>query len=360
MNRRAAAPVKFLLVDDLEENLLALEAILARDGLTLLTASSATEALEVLLVHDVALALLDVQMPDMDGFELAELMRGSEKTRHIPIIFVTAGIRDRDHIFQGYDAGAVDFLFKPIEPRILQHKAKTFFDLYRQRQELADTLRLNEELLAVVGHDIRNPLNVILMTAGLLESGARDPGTQRAVERLRTSGKRIVHIIEDLLDLSRARLGGGIPVERKRIDLVPVLRRTVAELQTTNPDRAIELHAGGELWGDWDEARMEQVFSNLVGNAVRHGAADTLVVVAAAAEGGSAVATVHNGGAVPEDKLPRLFEPFHFDKGRSQRTEGLGLGLYIVDQIVRAHGGRVEVTSTIADGTTVRVELPRS
>lgn len=360
MNRKAAAPVKFLLVDDLEENLLALEAVLARDGLELLKATSGTAALELLLVHDVALALLDVQMPEMDGFELAELMRGSEKTRHIPIIFVTAGIRDRDRIFQGYDAGAVDFLFKPIEPRILQHKAKTFFDLYRQRQELADTLRLNEELLAVVGHDIRNPLNVILMTAGLLETTAADPGTARAVERLRTSGHRIVHIIDDLLDLSRARLGGGIPVDRKRIDLVPVAKRTVAELQTTNPDRAIELRAEGEQWGDWDMARMEQVFSNLVGNAVRHGKPDEPVVVAVAADDGTVVATVHNGGAVPEDKLPRLFEPFHFDKGRSKRTEGLGLGLYIVDQIVRAHGGRVEVTSTLAAGTTVRLTLPRS
>jgi len=360
VNRKSAAPVKFLLVDDLEENLLALEAILAREGLELLKASSGTAALELLLVHDVALALVDVQMPDMDGFELAELMRGSEKTRHIPIIFVTAGIRDRDRIFQGYDAGAVDFLFKPIEPRILQHKAKTFFDLYRQRQELADTLRLNEELLAVVGHDIRNPLNVILMTAALLENTATDPATKRSVERLRSSGTRVVHIVDDLLDLSRARLGGGIPVDRKRIDLVPVVRRTVAELQTTNPTRTIELVTDGELWVDGDMARLEQVFSNLVGNAVRHGVAEEPVVVAVAADDGRAVATVHNGGAVPEEKLPRLFQPFHFDKGRSQRTEGLGLGLYIVDQIVRAHGGRVEVTSTVSDGTTMRVTLPRA
>ncbi len=114
--------MKCLLVDDLEENLLALSALLQRPDLEILTARSGSEALELLLVHDVALAFLDVQMPEMDGFELAELMRGSERTRQIPIIFVTAGARDRHRLFKGYESGAVDFLFKPIEPHILQNK----------------------------------------------------------------------------------------------------------------------------------------------------------------------------------------------------------------------------------------------
>src|ERR1700743_3026277 len=113
-------PIKFLVVDDTEENLIALDALLARDGLELLKARSGSEALELLLAHDVALALLDVQMPDMDGFELAELMRGSERTRHVPLIFVTAGARDQHRIFKGYETGAVDFLYKPIDAHILR------------------------------------------------------------------------------------------------------------------------------------------------------------------------------------------------------------------------------------------------
>src|SRR3569833_2625323 len=124
--------VKCLLVDDLEENLLALSALLQRPDLEILTARSGREALELLLVHDVALSLLDVHMPEMDGFELAELMRGSERTRNVPIIFVTAGARDRYRQFKGYDSGAVDFLYKPIEPHILQSKADVFFRLFRQ------------------------------------------------------------------------------------------------------------------------------------------------------------------------------------------------------------------------------------
>src|SRR6201993_5236200 len=136
------ARVKCLLVDDLDENLLALSALLRREDVEILQARSGAEALELLLVQDVALALLDVQMPDMDGFELAELMRGAERTKHVPIIFVTAGARDPRRVFKGYETGAVDFLFKPIEPMILKGKTDVFFELYRQRRELSNSLRL--------------------------------------------------------------------------------------------------------------------------------------------------------------------------------------------------------------------------
>ena len=129
--------VTLLLVDDLEENLVAMAALLRGPGLRLLKARTGAEALELLLVNEVALALVDVQMPDMDGFELAELMRGSERTKHVPIVFVTAGAHDRKRLFQGYDSGAVDFLYKPIEPHILTNKVAVFLDLFRQKQALA-------------------------------------------------------------------------------------------------------------------------------------------------------------------------------------------------------------------------------
>src|SRR6187431_2675030 len=133
--------VNVLAVDDVEENLVALAALLNRPALELIRARSGTEALEALLANDIALALLDVQMPGMDGFELAELMRGSERTRHVPIIFVTAGARDPQRVFKGYEAGAVDFLYKPIEPHVLKGKADVFFALYKQKRELAHALR---------------------------------------------------------------------------------------------------------------------------------------------------------------------------------------------------------------------------
>lgn len=137
-------PIKFLIVDDQEANLLVLEGVLKRKGLELLQARSGAEALEILLTHEVALALLDVQMPDMDGFELAELMRGTERTRRVPIIFVTAGATDDLRRFRGYELGAVDFLFKPIDPHILKSKADVFFELARQRSELKAAVRTAE------------------------------------------------------------------------------------------------------------------------------------------------------------------------------------------------------------------------
>ena len=167
--------VTCLIVDDLEENLLVLKALLRRDDVELLTARSGVEALDLLLSHDVALALVDVQMPEMDGFELAELMRGSERTRHIPLIFVTAGAHDPRRVFKGYDTGAVDFLHKPIEPAILRNKAEVFFQLHRQKRQLeqellqrTETLRMNEMFAAVLGHDLRSPLAAIVSAARVL------------------------------------------------------------------------------------------------------------------------------------------------------------------------------------------------
>src|ERR1700760_136976 len=183
-------PVHFLLVDDLEENLLSLEALLRRDGLVLLKARSGDEALELLLQNDIALALVDVQMPGLNGFELAELMRGNERTRRVPIIFVTAGNADSQRGFRGYEAGAVDFIQKPIEADILRSKADVFFELYRQRQQIAmqrDELvaqaealkvadRRKDEFLATLAHELRNPLAPLRHGLDILRKGPETGG----------------------------------------------------------------------------------------------------------------------------------------------------------------------------------------
>jgi two-component system sensor histidine kinase/response regulator len=360
--------IKCLLVDDLNENLLALAALMQSAEVETLTAQSGPEALELLLVHDFALAFLDVQMPDMDGFELAELMRGSERTRHIPIIFVTAGAREQQRVFKGYESGAVDFIYKPIEPHILKNKADVFFQLYRQRQQLAqelkdktETLRLNEMFSALLAHDLRNPLSAILASAQLLKRRSPEPAAQEAAARILSSGNHMGRLIEDMLDLARARLAGGIVIKREPADMKMLVERVVREHQAAAPGRVIDTGCAGDCLGQWDAERIAQVASNLIGNALKHGDPTGPVVVQVDGTCAREVSlVVANTGTIAPDIVPHLFGPFRGGRLPAGRNEGLGLGLYIVYQIVKAHGGRVDVDTGRDPQTRVRVTVPRS
>ena len=232
--------VSFLLVDDLEENLLSLEALLRREELVLLKARSGDEALELLLQNDVALALIDVQMPGLSGFELAELMRGNGRTRRIPIIFVTAGSADYQRRFRGYEAGAVDFIQKPIEPDILRSKADVFFELYRQRQQISlqrDELRIQaealkeadrrkDEFLATLAHELRNPLAPL---RNGLDTLRKNPNGERSADIRDMMDRQLVHLvrlIDDLLDVSRVSQG-KIELRTERINVGEVINAAV-------------------------------------------------------------------------------------------------------------------------------------
>jgi len=359
--------VKCLLVDDLEENLLVLQALLRRTDVELLTARSGAEALDLLLRHDVALALVDVQMPEMDGFELAELMRSSERTRHVPLIFVTAGARDQYRVFKGYDTGAVDFLFKPIEPLILKNKAEVFFQLHRQKQQIeqelrdrTEMLRLQEVFAGVLGHDLRTPLNAIIASAHVLPKLTTEQAVHDVAARVLSSGHRMNRMIADLLDMTRARLGGGIPVDRRAVTAGDIVGRVVEEQRAASPASSIELDICGDTAGQWDDGRLGQLVSNLVGNAVQHGTAGMPVRVEVDGTHLAMVTIVVANSGVPEPTvLATLFDPFQRGRRASDGHDGLGLGLFIAREIVDAHGGRIEVTIEDPDRTVFRVSLPR-
>jgi two-component system, sensor histidine kinase and response regulator len=354
-------PVKFLLVDDIEENLLALEALLRRDGLTLLKARSGMEALELLLAHDVALALLDVQMPGMDGFELAELMRGSERTKHVPIIFVTAGNREAVRLFKGYESGAVDVLYKPIEPLVLKSKADVFFELYVQRREYALALQMNDLFVAILSHDLRNPLGTLVTGAELLEKQLSDQRQLVTLGRMVSAGRRMSGMIAELLDLTRARLfdGVGLARARERADVYALVQRAVEELRGAHPTRQIVLGGARRCVTTGDAERLVQVFSNLIGNALQHGDPSTPVTVDVGCLPLEVTVAVHNAGTIPVEQVSTLFDPFRRRDASRPGTGGLGLGLYISQQIARAHGGTIEVSSSLEAGTTFGVRLPR-
>lgn len=361
------ARIKCLLVDDVPENLVALEALLASDRIEVLKAQSGPQALELLLNHtDVALALLDVQMPDMNGFELAELIRGSERTRHIPLIFITAGSREQNWQFRGYESGAVDFLYKPVDPYMLRTKAQVFFELHERKRALAqqleertEALRVNEMFMAVLSHDLRTPLQAIVMGASLLQRQSDDARVTSLAQRMLQSSDRMTRLIEDLLDVTRIRQAGGLTLTPAPVSMESLVNRALDEVRTGSAGRQIESGTRGDPAGSWDGERLSQVLANLVGNALHHGSPD--IPVRVDVDGSAAhevVVTVSNGGTIPPDLLPHLFNPFHSGARPPGGHRGLGLGLFIAQQIVLSHGGRINAESR--DGMTrFCVTLPR-
>ena len=230
--------------------------------------------------------------------------------------------------------------------------------LVDREQQLRGAARFREEFIGVIGHDLRNPLSAIRTGARLLLKRARlHDGDVAVVERLAASADRMSRMIDELMDFARGRLGGGIPLRRTYVDLHALCADVVEEAQTAH-GRPVTLQTSGDPRGHWDGDRLAQLLSNLVGNALQHSPAGSTVRVAVREEREHAVVEVHNSGpAIPSDQLEHMFEPFR--RGSTASSGGLGLGLYIVNRIVEAHGGRITVTSTDGGGTTFVVHLPR-
>lgn len=370
-------PVKFLLVDDLDENLFALEALLTREGLVLHKARSGEEALELMLRNEYALALLDVQMPGMDGFELAEFMRANDRSRHIPIIFVTAGTGDASRRFRGYEAGAVDFIQKPIETDVLRSKSNVFFDLYEQRRQitaqrdelasLGAALRAADQqknrFLAVLAHELRNPLAVLASGLNILERAKEGVDADHIRMTMRQNIAHVSRLVDDLLDINRIERGKiSLKKEMVRLDRIlpaaldlaqPAIEAANHRLQVEMPGTAITLEA--------DPARLIQIISNIVGNAARYTPQGGEIEVRVASSDGFAVIEIaDNGIGIPPEQQARIFDMFEqSDTGLGVIGDGLGIGLALVKQLVELHGGEIHLqTSQPGEGSTFEVKLP--
>lgn len=236
----------------------------------------------------------------------------------------------------------------------------------RQEEEREQEARFQERFIGVLGHDLGNPLAAVrLSSAALLARDSLTPDVRRVVERIDGSAGRMARLVRQLLDFTRARMAGGIPLRPREVSLEEVCRRIIGELEPVHPQRGIHLEVQGESRGVWDEERLGQVLSNLLGNALQHSPEGSPVRVRlAATDAHFQRVEVHNGGApIPDALRPRLFAPFHRappEPGQPKvQHQGLGLGLYIVSQIVTAHGGWVDVASSVDSGTCFSVTLPR-
>ena len=237
-------------------------------------------------------------------------------------------------------------------------------DITQQKEVEAELRRsgeLREQLIGVLGHDLRNPLNAISASAYLLQRAEEmSDGEQRAVERIRTSAARMARMLSDILDFARSSVGGDLPVLRERVNLHDIARGAMEELQVAHLGRRLELAVSGDGWGWWDADRMTQVVGNLLTNALHHGRPDTPVRLEVREDGNEVLLSVHNEGEpIPGELRETLFQPFRRGTTGKAATHSVGLGLYIVRQVARAHGGEVEVRSTRGEGTTFTVRLPR-
>jgi signal transduction histidine kinase len=401
--------VDILLVDDHEENLLALEAILVDPSFNLVRASSGRAALKEVLRCDFALILLDVAMPDLDGYETAELIRSRERSRQTPIIFLTANYRSDAQVFRGYSVGAVDYIFKPFSAEILKSKVAVFVELYQKREalkrqaqalllaheeledrvrartrELAETNaalreevderkrveaerqvllesersarahaeavnRLKDEFLATLSHELRTPLNAILGWSHLLTSRRNDPAmVERAIGVIRNNAMAQSQLIEDILDVSRI-IGGKLRLKLGRVPLQEVIEAALDSVSLAAQAKAIEIARDIEsiepITGDYD--RLQQVVWNLLSNAVKFTPPEGRVTVGLKRVDDDVVLRVEDTGiGISQEFLPYVFDRFRQADGTATRRHGgLGLGMAIVRHLVELHGGTVRAES---------------
>ena len=385
---------KLLIVDDLPENLLALEALIKREDRIVYKALSADEALSLLLQHEFAMAILDVQMPGMNGFELAELMRGTAKTKNIPIVFVSAAGREMIYAFKGYESGAVDFLHKPLDIHAVKSKVNVFVELYRQSKamkqqvealeqsrreqetllaqlqltqvELERAVRMRDDFMSIVSHEVRTPLNGLILETQLRKMHlARDNAAAFTMEKMHAMVDRderqilsLIRLIEDMLDVSRIRTG-KLSIRPAEFDLARTVDRLLENFsaQISAAQSSVNFTAEYPVVGQWDEFRIEQVISNLLTNALRYGA-NKPIDVTVYIEGNQAVVDVRDQGiGISQENQQRVFQQFE-RVSASQVAAGLGLGLFISEQIVAAHSGTISVQSELGEGALFRVCLP--
>jgi len=387
-----------LVVDDRPQDLFAISTVLDGADHEVLTAASGGEALRRVLERDFALILLDVHLPDIDGFEVAAMIKQRERSKHTPIIMLTAAGADSELIYRGYSAGAVDYMPKPIDPAILRAKVATFVDLFRKDRRIAEqaealraadrrerelelaalrhgnerqlaeaahaAVHARDEFLSIASHELRTPLMTLQLRLDSLSDSlaahASPPAPRAMLESAIRQSGRLMNLVDGLLDVSRI-TSGRLALQVDSFDICEAVSevadhfREAAEL--AGCDLAVDTPS--PIIGAWDRLRIEQILSNLVGNAIKY-APRRPVEIAAARKGSSAMVTVrdHGGGIAPED-VERVFGQFE-RAVTARHLGGLGMGLYIARQLAIAHGGAIHVDSTPGEGAAFVLELPNT
>ncbi len=380
-----------LIVDDKPENLFTLNKLLEVLEVEVCQAQSGLEALDLSLTRDFCVAIVDIQMPEMDGYELVELLRSNKATATLPVIFVSAIYSDEYHHRKGYEAGAVDFLSKPFIPEILLSKVKIFIDLYQQRQALQQEIkqrqqaevdleaanqvlhRLNadkDKFFSIISHDLRSPFNTVLGNAQLLaeKHATLQPHDLRDMSQaIHRGAKAVYDLLNGLLTWARLQQDGGMQYSPEPVELKNLAEKTLVVLEQTAAQKGIELNNlfAPDCWVKADRLMLETIIRNLVGNALKFTPRGGQVTLSGYINGGSnppgfiQISVQDTGLGMSQDDILKLFR---LDTGHStlgtEKERGSGLGLIICKEMVELHGGRIWIKSELGQGTTVQFTIP--
>jgi signal transduction histidine kinase len=380
--------INILLVDDERRNLDALEAILDDQTYRLLRADDADKALRILLENDVAAIVLDIKMPGVSGFELAQLIKGTKKFRQIPIVFLTAYLVDDQDVLAGYGAGAVDYLTKPVNPQILRHKVAVFADLFRKTRALAElnehletrvqerTAKLEESeaamraankqkdlFLATLAHELRNPLAPLRTGLDLLlHHPQQPPAAARTLAAMNRQLDHMVRLVDDLLDVSRISRG-TLEMRKEHVELSSVIDRAIetASAALSRRDQSVTTHVEAPVSAHVDATRVVQIIGNILNNAAKHSASGAEVRIDLERAGDTAIVRIVDEGiGIPVGQLERVFDMFtKIERSTPGNNDGLGIGLALSRKLAELHGGTLSAFSEgEGKGATLTLSLP--
>ena len=364
-----------LLVDDTRENLISLKKVLEKNNFEVDTASSGPEALKKVLKRSYVLIILDVQMPEMDGFEVAEAISGYSKAKETAIIFLSAVNTELRFITKGYSAGGLDYITKPVDMNILLLKVKTFYQIYEQSRKLnemqqsllaeiefrKEAERKKDEFISIASHELKTPLTSVKGYLQLLERSVQKNDTETVIKHLAKAQlqlDKLNSLIADLLDISKIE-NGKLKFNKQCFAFDSLLDGIIETIQQANPGIHILRKgiAGSDIYAD--EMRLEQVILNFLTNAIKYAPGASEITLTTAIKDDLLYFSVKDQGIgmLPE-QLAFVFDKFYRVEETSHRFQGLGIGLYISSEIIKRHGGEIDVNSTYGEGSEFYFTIP--
>jgi two-component system sensor histidine kinase/response regulator len=364
-----------LIVDDTPENLISLKKVLERHNFEVDTASSGEEALKKVLKNAYVLIILDVQMPGMDGFEVAEAISGYSKAKETAIIFLSAANTELNFITKGYSSGGLDYITKPVDMNILLLKVKTFYRIYEQSRKLIEIQealleeiefrkraeRKKDEFISIASHELKTPLTSVKGYVQLLERSIDKgdvPTVKKHLQKAQLQLDKLNDLIADLLDISKIE-SGKLKFNKKSFNMNLLLDSIIEIIHQSNPEFTIVKTGfiGPEVFAD--EMRIEQVIVNFLTNAIKYSPGTTEVHISAALNDDRVVIAVRDFGiGIHPDQQKNVFDKFFRVEETAIHFQGLGIGLYISSEIIRRHGGSVGVNSTFGEGSEFYFDIP--